>query len=250
METSAPTATDLSAKTALVTGASRGIGRACAEALARAGARVITVARSPQALQSLAQRWPGAVEPWVYDVRDPAFYRRIEQQRQLHILINNAGINKPQPFSEVSGENLELLLELNVKAAFRCAQAAVRVMLREKIRGCIINMSSQMGHVGSPGRSAYCLTKHAIEGLTKALAVELAPQGIRANSIAPTFVLTDLTGPMFADPQFNDFVMQRIPMQQLATPEQIAAAAVFLASPAAAMITGDCLKVDGGWTAQ
>jgi NAD(P)-dependent dehydrogenase (short-subunit alcohol dehydrogenase family) len=113
-----------------------------------------------------------------------------------------------------------------------------------------VSITSQMGHVGSPGRAVYCMTKHAIEGLTKALAVELAPRGIRVNCVAPTFVETTLTAPMLADPAFNAFVNRMIPLGRLATPEDVAGSVVFLASPAAGMVTGHSLLVDGGWTAQ
>jgi NAD(P)-dependent dehydrogenase (short-subunit alcohol dehydrogenase family) len=154
----------------------------------------------------------------------------------------------------VSEEHLDRLLDLNVRAAFLVAQAAVRRMLahpERRARGAsIVNMSSQMGHVGAPGRTVYCMTKHAIEGLTKAMAVELAPHGIRVNTVAPTFVETPMTAPMFARPEFGKWVLDRIPMGRVGTPEEVAAAAVWLASPAAGLVTGTSLRVDGGWTAQ
>jgi NAD(P)-dependent dehydrogenase (short-subunit alcohol dehydrogenase family) len=140
-------------------------------------------------------------------------------------------------------------LNLNVKGAFLVAQAAARRMAAGK-GGSIVNMSSQMGHVGSPRRSVYCMTKHAIEGLTKALAVELAPKSIRVNTVAPTFAETPMTRPFFEDPAFRDSVLSQIPIGRLAKVEDIMGAIVFLASPAAAMITGTSLLVDGGWTAR
>ncbi len=175
-------------KVALVTGAGRGIGRACTETLAAAGAKVIAVDLSQADLDSVKDGCPDSIETWQDDITVDAFYLKIEALSRLDILINNAGMNKPQAFAEVDNEVLSAMLKLNVAAAFRTAQSATRVMLRENIEGSIINMSSQMGHVGSPNRTVYCMTKHAIEGLTKAMAVELAPHGIRVNAIAPTFV--------------------------------------------------------------
>lgn len=243
-------ATELRGQTALVTGAGRGIGRACAEALADAGAQVIAVARTAADLDSLREARPGLVETWREDVTATAFHDRVEALSRLDILVNNAGANTPQPLAEVDDATLQSVLKLNVEAAFRTARAAVRVMLRQKTGGAIINMSSQMGHVGCANRTVYCMTKHALEGLTRAMAVELAPHGIRVNAVAPTFTETSLTRPMLKKPEFNEFVMERIPMGKLPQVEDIAAAVLFLASSRARMITGDSLRVDGGWTAQ
>ena len=170
----------------------------------------------------------------------------------LDVLVNNAGSNIPEPFVEVSEEHLDRLLGLNVRAAFIVAQAAARKMLASPNRyaRAIINMSSQMGHVGSVNRSVYCLTKHALEGLTKAMALELAPHGIRVVSIAPTFVETPLTKPWLDTPDFGKWVRDRIPSGKVGQLEDVAAAVVFAASPAAALVTGSSLLVDGGWTAQ
>lgn len=242
---------DLAGKTALVTGAGRGIGRACALALANAGAHVIAVARTGEDLEQLADDIPGDhVESWTEDVRDSGLAARIEELESLDILVNNAGTNRPEPFVDATEENLDLLLDLNVRSTFRTSQAAARVMLRGHSRGSIITITSQMGHVGAPNRTVYCMTKHALEGLTKAMAVELAPQGIRVNSIAPTFVETDLTQEMFANPDFKQSVIERIPARRLATVDDVAAAVLFLASPGASAIVGHSLRVDGGWTAQ
>jgi len=240
----------LSGRWALVTGAGRGIGRACVQALAQAGARVIAVDRDPADFEPLDVEGAGGVETWCADVTTQEFYARVEGLPALDVLVNNAGTNAPQPFIDVDPETFARLLDLNVRAAFRTAQAAARVMLRAGQGGSIIHMSSQMGHVGSPNRTVYCLTKHALEGLSKAMAVELAPQGIRVNTVAPTFVDTPMTAPMFEDPAFRRFVLDQIPLGRLATPEDVAAAVVFLASPAAAMVTGHSLCVDGGWTAR
>lgn len=239
----------LSGMTALVTGAGRGIGRAIALALAEAGSHVVAVARTQEDLDALSQDTGGRIETWQADVLEDAFYRRIEGMERLDILVNNAGGNRPMPMIDVDDATLDHLIALNIRSVYKTAQAAARRMAAQG-SGVVINMSSQMGHVGSPRRTVYCMTKHAVEGLTKAMAVELAPQGVRVVAVAPTFVVTPMTEPMFADPDFSSFVLDRIPLRKLATPEHVAAAVVFLASPAAALITGESLKVDGGWTAQ
>jgi NAD(P)-dependent dehydrogenase (short-subunit alcohol dehydrogenase family) len=240
----------LDGQVAIVTGAGRGIGRGCAEALADAGARVIAVARSEDELAEVAAHGSGLIEAWQGDVTGDDLLQKIEAIEGLSILVNNAGGNRPQPFVDVDTESLDFVLDLNVRAAFRVAQAAARSMLAAGTKGSIVHMSSQMGHVGSPNRSVYCMTKHAIEGLTKAMAVELAPQGIRVNAVAPTFIETPLTKPMLDDPEFNEFVMGMIPMGKLGTIEDVVAAVMYLVSPSSGMVTGHSLKVDGGWTAQ
>ena len=240
----------LNGQRALVTGAGRGIGRGCAEALADAGARVIAVARSEADLAEVAAHESGRIETWSADVTDDALLTRIESLGDLSILVNNAGGNRPQPFVDVDVESLDFVVDLNVRATFRVAQAATRSMLASGTKGSIVHMSSQMGHVGSPNRTVYCMTKHAVEGLTKAMAVELAPQGIRVNSVAPTFIETPLTKPMLDDPEFREFVYGMIPMGRLGKIDDVVAAVMYLISPAAGMITGHSLKVDGGWTAQ
>lgn len=237
-------------QTVLVTGAGRGIGRACAEAFADAGAMVIAAARSAGDLDNLAAARPGRIDPWALDVTQAAFLDRLEALPRLDVLFNNAGTNQPQPFLEVEDAVLDRMLDLNVRAAFRVARSAARVMARGGRGGAIVNMSSQMGHVGSPRRTVYCMTKHAVEGLTKAMAVELAPLGIRVNAVAPTFIETPMTKPMLEDPDFSAFVGRMIPLGRVGSVADVAAGVLFLASPQAAMITGDSLKIDGGWTAQ
>jgi len=242
--------TQLNGDLALVTGAGRGLGRGCAEALADAGARVIAVARSESDLAELAAHESGRIETLQGDVTSDELIAKIEELQGLSILVNNAGGNRPQAFTDVDDEALDFMIDLNLRAAFRVSRAGVRSMLAGGTKGRIVHMSSQMGHVGSPNRAVYCMTKHAIEGLTKAMAVELAPQGIRVNSVAPTFIETPLTKPMLDDPEFRDFVFGMIPMGRLGTIEDVVSAVMYLVSPAAGMVTGHSLKVDGGWTAQ
>lgn len=237
----------LSGKRALVTGASKGLGREICRALIAEGAAVIGVARPSAELDSASQAFGQAFEAWAMDVTGDELPDAIERCGALDILVNNAGTNQPQPFTQVTDEALDRLLELNVRSAFRVARSAARNMTAG---GAIIHMTSQMGHVGSPNRTVYCMTKHAIEGLSKAMAVELAPVGIRVNCVAPTFVRTPMTEKMLADPRFVEFVDRMIPMGQLATADQVAAAVVYLASPSATMVTGHSLVIDGGWTAQ
>lgn len=240
----------MKAPTALVTGAGRGLGRACAAALASEGYQVIAVARTAADLESLVREAGPGVEPWVADVRDETLYARIESLPRLDVLVNNAGINKPLPITDVDAETLNAMIDINVRAAYRVSQAGVRAMLRAGRGGSIVHVSSQMGHVGAPQRTAYCMTKHAIEGLTKAMAVELAPASIRVNSVAPTFIETDLTRPMFEQPEFRAWVMGNIPLGRLGAVSDVVAAVLFLCSPGAGMITGHSLRVDGGWTAR
>ena len=239
----------LDGKVALVTGAGKGIGRACAERLAEAGARVIAVARSERDLRDLQNTHPDKFDIWTEDVSTAQFLGRLAELARLDILVNNVGTNKPQPFLEVELDALDLMIDLNIRAAFLTAQAAARIMVQQGT-GSIIHMSSQMGHIGAVGRTVYCTTKHAIEGLTKAMAVELAPLGIRVNAVAPTFIETPMTKPMLADPAFSEEVLSKIPLNRVGQVDEVADAVLFLASPASSLITGDSLKVDGGWTAQ
>lgn len=238
----------LDGRTALVAGAGRGLGRAIALGLAQAGAEVWAVSRTQSELDSLSAEHD-TIRAMIGDVTSADFHAEIEAL-DLDILVNNAGTNKPQPVDEVTDEALDLMLSLNVAALFRCARAGVRAMKRHGRGGSIVNMSSQMGHVGSPNRSVYCMTKHAVEGLTKAMAVELGEAGIRVNTVCPTFVETPLTKPMLDDPAFRSFVMDQLPTKRLATPEDVASAVLYLASPASGSVTGTALLVDGGWTAR
>ena len=245
--------TALAGRTALVTGAGRGIGRGCAAALAAAGADLVLVSRSPDELEEVAQEVRALgrrARPVALDVTDPKSIRHlIVELPELDVLVVSAGANVPEPLLDVSDEHLDRLLALNVRATFVTVQAAARRMVKQGA-GAIVLLSSQMGHVGAAGRTVYCTTKHAVEGLTKAAAVELAPHGVRVNAVAPTFVETPMTAPFLAVPGFRDEVESRIPLGRLGRVEDVAAGVVFLASDAAALVTGTSLLVDGGWTAQ
>lgn len=237
----------LDGKAALVTGASRGIGRAIAERLHADGATIMPVARASEDFTDLIDKLGERCIPWSGDASSDELLAWIEGRSQINILVNNVGTNVPKPMAEVEDEVLDRMIDLNIRTTYRVSRHATARMANG---GRVINITSQMGHVGSPGRTVYCMTKHAMEGLTKAMAVELAPRGIRVNSVAPTFVETPMTAPMLADPDFRDFVNRMIPLGQTAKPEDVAAAVAYLAGPGGAMVTGTSLLVDGGWTAQ
>jgi NAD(P)-dependent dehydrogenase (short-subunit alcohol dehydrogenase family) len=244
----------LKGKSALVTGAGRGIGEACALGLARAGANPILVSRTKSDLERVAEQARGfGVEPQVIscDVTDRGEVEELFAALDVvDVLVNGAGGNIPEPFVEVSEEHLDQLVELNLKSVFRVTQAATRLMVKEEAGGAVVNITSQMGRVGAPNRSVYCATKHAVEGLTRALAVELAPDGIRVNSVAPTFINTPMTAPFFEDEEFRSAVLEQIPLGRIGEVDDVVGAVLFLASSAAGLITGASLVVDGGWTAQ
>lgn len=238
----------LTGKILVVTGAGKGIGRACVELAAGLGAKVIAVARTQSDLEMLRMINPDNIEIWAEDVMSESFISRLSELKQLDGLINNVGINRVATLLEQPAEDLDAVIDINIKSMYRTSKAAVSVM--QKSGGAIVNMSSQMGFVGSPGRTLYCMSKHAVEGLTKAMGVELAACNIRVNSVAPTFVMTPLTAPMFDDLEFKKYVFDMIPMKKLATEQDVANACIFLLSDLAGMITGTCIKVDGGWTAR
>lgn len=235
-------------KAILVTGAGKGIGKACALLADACGANVIAVARTESDLVALKNESSERLSFWVGDVQDKALYEKIQALPLLHGLINNAGTNRVAPMQKQSDENIDDILSLNIRSAYKVAQAAITPMLKSQAPS-IVQMSSQMGFVGSPGRTLYCLSKHAIEGLTKAMAVELAPNNIRVNSVAPTFIKTPMTEPMLQEPAFAEMVMNNIPLQRLGSVEDVANACIFLLSELSMTTTGSCLKVDGGWTA-
>jgi NAD(P)-dependent dehydrogenase (short-subunit alcohol dehydrogenase family) len=244
----------LNDRRALVTGAGRGIGLAAAAALAQAGAHVVLAARTAMEIEAVAEQIRadgGSAEALVLDVTDlPAVRAAIEQQPPFDVLVNNAGTNRPAAFLDVTETDYDAITTLNLRAAFFVAQAAARRMVQAGLRGSIIHISSQMGHVGGARRTVYCMSKHGIEGLTKAMAIDLAPHGIRVNTIGPTFIDTPLTRPFWTDKAFHDDVLRRIKLGRLGTVEDLMGAVVFLASDAAALVTGTALVVDGGWTAE
>jgi NAD(P)-dependent dehydrogenase (short-subunit alcohol dehydrogenase family) len=179
-----------------------------------------------------------------------AFAAAVEARPAYHVLVNNAGTNRPAPFHEVTPEDFDAVMALNLRAAFFAAQAVARRMITEGVRGSVINISSQMGHVGGPNRGVYCASKWAMEGWTKAMAIDLAPHGIRANTLGPTFIETPLTKPFFEQAAFRDWVLSKIKLGRLGQVEDLMGAVVFLASDASALMTGSALVVDGGWTAE
>jgi len=244
----------LDGKRALVTGAGRGLGLAAAAALAEQGAHVVLAARSADELDEAVaaiRADGGAAEALVLDVDDKvAADAAITAAPVFDILVNNAGTNRPGPFADVSEADFDAIFGLNVRAAFFVAQAVTRRLLAERRPGSIIHVSSQMGHVGAANRTVYCASKHALEGLAKAMAVELGSSGIRVNTVCPTFIETPLTAPFFADPGFRSSVLSKIKLGRLGRVEDVMGAIVFLASDASALVTGTALKVDGGWTAE
>ena len=235
-------------KIVLITGAARGIGRATAIEFAKQDAKVIAVSRTENDLNDLQKEYPNNIEIWPFDITGDAFFKEMSTLKKLDVCVNNAGINRPKLIEDVDDETLDLMLNLNVRATFRTSKHAVKIM-KNNNSGVIINVTSQMGHIGSPTRTVYCLTKHAVEGLTKALAVEVAPSNIRLCSIAPTFADTPMTKPMFEDEKFKNFVYGMIPMKKLVDVQDIVDGILYLCSPQAKMITGTSLLIDGGWTA-
>jgi NAD(P)-dependent dehydrogenase (short-subunit alcohol dehydrogenase family) len=246
----------MSGRVLLVTGAGKGLGRGIALRLAAAGAKVLLVSRTAADLESAVveiERTGGEAEPFVADVTDPdaiaAAVRRAEELGDLRGCVCAAGTNITGPAVDYPLADWDRLFAVNVRATFSTARAVGASILTRGVPGAVVTLSSQMGTVGFPGRVAYCAGKHAVEGMTKALAVEWAAEGVRVNAVAPTFVETPLTRPMFKDESFRDEVFDRLPTRRLATIEEVAEAAAYLASDAAGSVTGHVLRVDGGWTA-
>lgn len=238
---------------AFVTGAGRGIGMGAAVALADAGAHVVLAARSVDELNAVVdgiQARGGSCEALVLDVTDvDKVASAVEAADTFDILVNNAGINRPGPMQEMTTKDFDDVMNVNVRAAYFVAQTVVKKMLARDRGGSIINTSSQMGLVGGIDRTVYCTSKHALEGLTKSLAIELGPHNIRVNSICPTFIATPLTQSTFDNPALADWIRSKIKLGRIGEIEDIMGAVVFLASSASALITGSSLVIDGGWTA-
>lgn len=238
---------------ALVTGASRGIGLFAAAALAQAGAVVTLAARSEQELREACdaiREDGGACNHVVLDVTDAqAVNQMFEASGPFQILVNNAGLNRPKPLVYVEDQDIDAVFDLNLKAVFYVTRAAARSLLKANLPGSIVNISSQMGHVGSPKRTLYCASKHALEGMTKALAWELGRANIRVNTICPTFIETAMTASMFSEPTFRSWVLERIALGRLGRVDEIMGAVVFMASDASSLMTGSALMLDGGWSA-
>jgi NAD(P)-dependent dehydrogenase (short-subunit alcohol dehydrogenase family) len=243
----------LDGKRALVTGGGRGIGLAAASALAQAGAQVTLAARTQAeiaaAAQAIRERGDRA-DALPLDVTDlDAVRRTIAAAEPFDVLVNNAGTNRPALLMDVKVEDFDAIFALNVRAAFFMAQAVAGRLIAAKRAGSIINISSQMGHVGAARRSVYCASKHAMEGFTKAMAIELAPHNIRVNSLGPTFLETPMTRPFFENKAFRDEVLGKIKLGRLGQLDELTGAIVFLASDASSLMTGSALVLDGGWTA-
>ena len=243
----------LDGKRALVTGAGRGIGVACAAALAEAGAHVTLLSRTSPEIEEVAAAITAAGGEAACLVADVTDAERIAAlvagEVPFDILLNNAGSNRPAHFLDVLTEDFDAVAALNLRATFFTSQAVARVLAKARKTGSIIHMSSQMGHVGGAHRTVYCATKHAIEGLTKAMAIDLGPLGIRVNSIGPTFIETPLTRPFFEEAGFRERVLTKIKLGRVGQVEDLMGAVVFLASDASAMMTGSAMIIDGGWTA-
>jgi len=249
---------DLKNKTALVTGAGKGLGKACAIALAEAGAKVIIISRTLSDLtkvEKLIKKTKGSSLKFECDVTDVNKFKSILKKiKRLDILVNNAGNNRPEHFTQVKKRNMEYLVDLNMKAAFNvaqiCTQKMVKLKNRKKIGGSIINMSSQLGRVGAPIRSVYNMTKFGLEGLTRGMALELAKYNIRVNSVCPTFVETPMVKAFFKNKEFKKQVLENIPLGRVAQEDDVSTAVAFLAADSSNSITGTSLMVDGGWTAK
>ena len=245
---------NLNGKRSLVTGAGRGIGMGASIALAQAGSEIVMVSRTEEQLIALNDHIKNLGLKSSYkplDVtNDKELKDFINNEKPFDILVNNAGTNIPSSLIETEIDDFDYVMSLNVKSVINLTKHVVTKMLDNNIQGSIINVSSQMGHVGGPNRTTYCSTKFAIEGFTKSLSIELAPKGIRVNSICPTFIKTPMTEPFLKDDKFKDQVISMIPIGRLGEIEDLMGPFVFLASDASSLMTGSSLLVDGGWTAR
>jgi|TARA_B100001540_G_scaffold120332_1_gene107556 NAD(P)-dependent dehydrogenase (short-subunit alcohol dehydrogenase family) len=249
---------NLKNKIALVSGAGKGLGRACAIALAEAGTNLIIISRTKKDLDEVSKKikkYKVKCKSFACDITNYNQIKKIvNSQSRIDILVNNAGNNIPEHFTKVKTKDMEYLVKINTIAAFNLAQLCANKMIelknRKKVGGSIINMSSQMGHVGGPIRSVYNMNKWGLEGLTRGMAVDLAKYNIRVNTVAPTFVVTPMTKKFLKNKKFKKETLNNIPLGRFAEMSEIASAVVFLASDAASMVHGTSLLVDGGWTAK
>jgi len=246
---------NLKGKVALVTGATKGIGRSTAIAMHQVGAYIVAIGRNKKELNSLKKKLKTRIQCIECDVNNyDKISSSINKLRKIDILVNNAGTNLPEPFLKVKKSSLETLLEVNTKAAFNVAKLCTDKMLkhkdRKKIGASIIHTSSMFGLVAGPNRTVYSMTKFGIEGLTKGMAVDLAKFNIRVNSVCPTFVATPRAKKYLANKTFNKYALNNIPLRRIATESDVATAITFLSSNAASMITGTNIIIDGGWTAK
>ena len=249
---------NLKNKTAIVTGAGKGLGRACAIALAEAGANLVIISRTKKDLDEVARvikKIKSKCKSYICDITNYNEIKEIiNKQAKIDILVNNAGNNIPEHFTKVKTKNMEYLVKINTIATFNLAQLCALKMIksknRKKIGGSIVNMSSQMGHVGGPIRSVYNMNKWGLEGLTKGMSLDLAKYNIRVNTVCPTFVVTPMTKKFLKNRKFKRETLNNIPLGRFAELSEVASSVVFLASDSASMITGTSLLVDGGWTAK
>tara|TARA_B100000287_G_scaffold365307_1_gene359983 strand:+ start:43 stop:810 length:768 start_codon:yes stop_codon:yes gene_type:complete len=249
---------NLKNKVALVSGAGKGLGRACAIALAEAGANLVLISRTKKDLEEVlktVRKYKVKCKIFVCDITNYNQIKKIvNNQPRIDVLVNNAGNNIPEHFTKVKTKNMEYLVKINTVAAFNLAQLCANKMImlknRKKVGGSIVNMSSQMGHVGGPIRSVYNMNKWGLEGLTRGMALDLAKYNIRVNTVAPTFVVTPMTKKFLKNKKFRKETLKNIPLGRFAEMSEIASAVVFLASDAASMVHGTSLLVDGGWTAK
>ena len=243
----------LAGKRALITGASSGIGRACAVALAEYGAAVTLAARRADQLEETAAHLRGlgqTADVLVLDVGDvEATKDAVARHGPFDILINSAGTARHSKAIDTTSEDFDAVMNVNLRGAYFLSQAVAKGLIAAGRPGSLINISSQMGHVGGTDRAVYCASKFAVEGFTKAMAIELGAHNIRINTICPTFILTELTQPTFEDPDKRAWIFDKIKLGRVGKVEDIMGAAVYLASDAAALVTGTAVMIDGGWTA-
>ncbi len=244
----------LDGKKALVTGAGRGIGMGASIALAESGANVTLVSRTEKELKDLTDHINSQGYKASYEVLDvnaeDDVSSFVDKSDPFDILINNAGTNRPAKLVDTKIDDFDYVMSLNVRSVINLTKLVVRKMLDSNLKGSIINVSSQMGHVGGPNRTTYCSSKFAIEGFTKSLAIELGPEGIRVNAICPTFIQTPMTEPFLKDEEFKKTTIGMIPIGRLGEVTDLMGPFVFLASDASSLMTGSSILVDGGWTAR